>query len=193
MHYYMQLLTTPLISAIQVSAAPKGMVFQLLWSEIGYLNFDHFCLKQGMVCALQSCQVGSYSVFMMAHYATCFVVWSFKLETLYSFVSYLIKAYRHCLNVGLTQGTDYKAGLKQGIKFLIRSEIWLGKITDFGFQEACRTPPPNFSGSTPLFGGWGGDSAIQILNNLGQVLKVFILEGVDCRVYRVFFFSCRYI
>ena len=38
-------------------------------------------------------------------------------------------------------------------------------------------------------GGWGC-SAIQLLNNWGQVLKVFILEGVDCTVYRVFFFSC---
>ena len=147
-----------------------------------------------MVCALQSCQVGSYSVFMMAHYATCFVVWNFKLETLYSFVSYLIKAYRHCLNIGLTQGTDYKAGLKQGIKFLIRSEIWLGKITDFGFQEACHTPPPNFSGSTPCCGGEGGRcSAIQLQNNCGQVLTVFILERVDCRVYRVLFFFFLYI
>ena len=33
----------------------------------------------------------------VAHYVTCLIVWNFKLETLYSFVSYLIKAYKHCL------------------------------------------------------------------------------------------------
>ena len=33
--------------------------------------------------------------------------------------------------------------MKQGIKFLIRSEI------GYGFQEACRTPRLNFSRSTP--------------------------------------------
>ena len=37
------------------------------------------------------------SLGLVAHYATCFIVWNFKLETLYSFVSYLIKAYKHCL------------------------------------------------------------------------------------------------
>ena len=38
-----------------------------------------------------------WSQMEVAHYATCFKVWNFKLETLYSFVSYLTKAYKHCL------------------------------------------------------------------------------------------------
>ena len=38
-------------------------------------------------------------------------MWNFKLETLYSFVSFLIKAYKHCF---------FKIGLT--IKFFIRSE-----------------------------------------------------------------------
>ena len=31
--------------------------------------------------------VGTYPISTTAHYATCFIVWNFKLETLYSFVS----------------------------------------------------------------------------------------------------------
>ena len=50
-----------------------------------------------MVCVL-------YSVFMAVHYATCFIVWNFKLKPLYSFVSYLIKAYKHCLQHWSDQG-----------------------------------------------------------------------------------------
>ena len=38
-----------------------------------------------------------WSQMEVAHYATCFKVWNFKLETLYSFVSYLTKAYKHRL------------------------------------------------------------------------------------------------
>ena len=53
-----------------------------------------------------------FSLELAAHYATCFMVWNFKLKTLYRFVSYLIKAYKHCFYIGLTYGTDYKAGLK---------------------------------------------------------------------------------
>ena len=36
---------------MQVCVAPKGMVFEPFWSEIG-TDIDHFGLKQGEVCAL---------------------------------------------------------------------------------------------------------------------------------------------
>ena len=63
----------------------------------------------------------------------CFIVWNFKLETLYSFVSYLMKAYKHCL------------------------KHW----SDLGncFRKHAAHPHPIFL-EVPRLQGGGGDSAI---------------------------------
>lgn len=54
------------------------ILFWPLWSEIGYGLCTLFCIYDGA-------------------FATCFIVWNFKLKPLCSFASYLIKAYKHCL------------------------------------------------------------------------------------------------
>ena len=56
-----------------------------------------FWSEMGLWFVNSSPQVSTFSVFIKARYATCFIVWNFKLETLYSFVSQLIKAHKHCL------------------------------------------------------------------------------------------------
>ena len=75
------------------------------------------------------------SLELEVHYAPCFIVWNIKLETLYSFVSHLIKAYKHCLII------------RQ-----VWSQVWnrVGKITDLGlrlgkgFRKRTAHPRPIF-------------------------------------------------
>ena len=82
-----------LLTGLTVMCGPKVCVFSpvLVWHRGSILTILVWNRVWCMVHGLCS------QVLMMAQCATCFLVWNFELETLCSFESYVIKAYKHCL------------------------------------------------------------------------------------------------
>ena len=98
----------------------------------------------------------------------------FGLSKVHSRTLSINKSPSRCLSHQSELGTNYKKRLKEDIDVRVRSLIGnvflvrVGKIADFGltlrkgFWEAGRTPPPNFSETTPWAVGqsWSTSPAV---------------------------------
>ena len=93
-HLHLKIMRSPSkISCCGAVDIPEGVLPYM--GYIGMRGAKGYVFLAGLV--LNRVWFVHSSLELVAHYATCFIVWNFKLETLYSFVSYLIKAYTHCL------------------------------------------------------------------------------------------------